>query len=63
MAAAVIIPNGQGAIGLFVVVAALAIFVLLRVTKWLLQQAPVQGTTSQQKPPNSLATKSFKRCR
>lgn len=49
VAAAVIIPNGQGAIGLFVVVAALAIFVLLRVTKWLLQQAPVQGTTSQQK--------------
>ncbi|WP_151810361.1 MFS transporter [Acinetobacter bereziniae] len=49
VAAAVIIPNGQGAIGLFVVVAALAIFVLLRVTKWLLQQAPVQGATSQQK--------------
>lgn len=49
VAAAVIIPNGQGAIGLFVVVAALAIFVLLRVTKWLLQQAPVQGVTSQQK--------------
>lgn len=49
VAAAVIIPNGQGAIGLFVVVAALAIFVLLRVTKWLLQQAPVQGVASQQK--------------
>ena len=49
VAAAVIIPNGQGAIGLFVVVAALAIFVLLRVTKWLLQQVPVQGATSQQK--------------
>ncbi|MDA3440099.1 MFS transporter [Acinetobacter bereziniae] len=49
VAAAVIIPNGQGAIGLFVVVAALAIFVLLRVTKWLLQQAPVQGVVSQQK--------------
>lgn len=49
VAAAVIIPNGQGAIGLFVVVAALAIFVLLRVTKWLLQQAPVQDVASQQK--------------
>ncbi|MDG3555460.1 MFS transporter [Acinetobacter bereziniae] len=49
VAAAVIIPNGQGAIGLFVVVAALAIYVLLRVTKWLLQQAPVQGVASQQK--------------
>ncbi|RSZ25996.1 MFS transporter [Acinetobacter bereziniae] len=49
VAAAVIIPNGQGAIGLFVVVAVLAIFVLLRVTKWLLQQAPVQGVASQQK--------------
>jgi FSR family fosmidomycin resistance protein-like MFS transporter len=49
VAAAVIIPNGQGAIGLFVVVAVLAIFVLLRVTKWLLQQAPVQGVVSQQK--------------
>ncbi|KAF5301733.1 hypothetical protein FQR65_LT19194 [Abscondita terminalis] len=46
VAAAVIIPNGQGAIGLFVVVAALAIFVLLRVTKWLLQQAPVQGVAT-----------------
>lgn len=47
MAAAVIIPNGQGAIGLFVLVAALAIFVLLRVTKWLVKQAPVQRAASQ----------------
>ncbi|MDO3658494.1 MFS transporter [Acinetobacter genomosp. 15BJ] len=47
MAAAVIIPNGQGAIGLFVLVAALAIFVLLRVTKWVVKQAPVQRIASQ----------------
>jgi len=47
MAAAVIIPNGQGAIGLFVLVAALAIFVLLRVTKWLVKQAPVHRAASQ----------------
>lgn len=47
MAAAVIIPNGQGAIGLFVLVAALAIFVLLRVTKWVVKQAPVQRVASQ----------------
>jgi len=47
MAAAVIIPNGQGAIGLFVLVAALAIFVLLRVTKWVVKQAPVQRAASQ----------------
>jgi MFS transporter, FSR family, fosmidomycin resistance protein len=49
MAAAVIIPNGQGAIGLFVLVAALAIFVLLRVTKWLVRQAPVQHTAAKHK--------------
>ncbi|MCX5467970.1 MFS transporter [Acinetobacter nematophilus] len=49
MAAAVIIPNGQGAIGLFVLVAALAIFVLLRVTKWLVAQVPVQLTAAQHK--------------
>ncbi|MBJ9953305.1 MULTISPECIES: MFS transporter [unclassified Acinetobacter] len=49
MAAAVIIPNGQGAIGLFVLVAALAIFVLLRVTKWLVAQAPVQLKAAQHK--------------
>ena len=47
MAAAVIIPNGQGAIGLFVLVAALAIFVLLRVTKWVIKQTPVQRVASQ----------------
>ncbi|MFD2013429.1 MFS transporter [Acinetobacter vivianii] len=47
VAAAVIIPNGQGAIGLFVLVAALAIFVLLRVTKWLVKQAPAQRLASQ----------------
>ncbi|MDO3665599.1 MFS transporter [Acinetobacter higginsii] len=47
MAAAVIIPNGQGAIGLFVLVAALAIFVLLRVTKWVVKQTPVQRIASQ----------------
>lgn len=47
MAAAVIIPNGQGAIGLFVLVAALAIFVLLRVTKWVVKQTPVQRVASQ----------------
>jgi FSR family fosmidomycin resistance protein-like MFS transporter len=47
MAAAVIIPNGQGAIGLFVLVAALAIFILLRVTKWVVKQAPVQRAASQ----------------
>ncbi|MCH7391225.1 MFS transporter [Acinetobacter dispersus] len=47
MAAAVIIPYGQGAIGLFVLVAALAIFVLLRVTKWLVKQAPVHRAASQ----------------
>lgn len=49
MAAAVIIPNGQGAIGLFVLVAALAIFVLLRVTKWLVAQAPVHLKAAQHK--------------
>lgn len=49
MAATVIIPNGQGAIGLFVLVAALAIFVLLRVTKWLVAQVPVQLTAAQHK--------------
>ncbi|ENU91991.1 hypothetical protein F971_03084 [Acinetobacter vivianii] len=47
VAAAVIIPNGQGAIGLFVLVAALAIFVLLRVTKWLVKQVPAQRLASQ----------------
>lgn len=41
LAAAIIIPYGQPAIGLCVLIAALAIWVLLRVTNWRLKHAPV----------------------
>lgn len=42
MAAAIIMPNGQPAIAWFMLVAALAIWVLLRVTDWRLKHAPAQ---------------------
>ncbi|KAA8735402.1 MFS transporter [Acinetobacter qingfengensis] len=38
MAALIVIPNGQAAIGWFVLVAGLAVLVLLRVTQWVLKQ-------------------------
>ena len=46
MAAAIIMPNGQPAIAWFMLVAALAIWVLLRVTDWRLKHAPAQVTGS-----------------
>lgn len=46
MAAAIVIPYGQGAIGWFMLVAALAIFVLLRVTYWRLNDAPASVVVS-----------------
>src|SRR5690606_39061374 len=46
MAAAIIIPNGQPAIAWFMLVAALAIWVLLRVTDWRLKHAPAQVVAS-----------------
>jgi FSR family fosmidomycin resistance protein-like MFS transporter len=42
MAAAIVIPYGQKAIGWFVIVAALAVWVLWRVTVWRLNNAPAQ---------------------
>ncbi|TMS58288.1 MFS transporter [Imbroritus primus] len=46
MAAAIIMPHGQPAIAWFMLVAALAIWVLLRVTDWRLKHAPAQVVTS-----------------
>ena len=43
LAAAIVIPNGQGAIGWFMLFALLAIFVLLRVTNWRLHHARTQA--------------------
>ena len=40
LVAAIVMPNGQRAIGWFMLVAALAIFVLLRVTQWRIHRAP-----------------------
>lgn len=50
MAAAIIIPNGQTAIGWIMLVAALAIWVLWRVTQWRLHHAPAQLQAGSKQP-------------
>lgn len=57
LAAAIVIPYGQGAIGWFMLVAALAIFVLLRVTYWRLNHAPANVVVSGKHRMSTLSRK------
>ncbi|BCS52256.1 MFS transporter [Geobacter sp. SVR] len=55
MAAAIVIPNGQRAIGWFMPVAVLAIWVLLRVTGWRLKHAHVHVATAGKQAVSNLS--------
>lgn len=51
LAAAIVVPRGQTAIAWFLIVVAAAIWVLLRLTNWTLQQTRARATAQQSPPP------------